>query len=119
MYKKNFVSLKSIFTGLEKSLLSRLKLTDSKLDSLTSGLLQIAESAKTTVGNVVKKVKIAEGMDLEQKTVPIGLLLVIFESRPDCLPQVSNYKEHYGYYVLIASVTALPQNDDKLIITVD
>ncbi|XP_042902316.1 delta-1-pyrroline-5-carboxylate synthase [Parasteatoda tepidariorum] len=79
----------SIASGLAAPLLSRLSLTSEKLDELADGLRQIAETTHNVVGKLLKKTKIAEGMELHQITVPIGVLLVIFESRPDCLPQIA------------------------------
>ncbi|XP_062491076.1 delta-1-pyrroline-5-carboxylate synthase isoform X2 [Pezoporus occidentalis] len=70
-------------------LLKRLSLSTSKLNSLAIGLRQIAASSQDSVGRVIRRTRIAKDLDLEQVTVPIGVLLVIFESRPDCLPQVS------------------------------
>lgn len=76
-------------SGLAAPLLSRLSLSPAKLRGLAAGLKQIADSSHQNVGRVLRKTKLADGLMLSQVTVPIGVLLVIFESRPDCLPQVS------------------------------
>ncbi|KAL4232285.1 hypothetical protein ACF0H5_009856 [Mactra antiquata] len=75
--------------GTSQSLISRLELTPAKLNTLSHGLKQIADSSLQTIGRVLQTTRISESMKLQKVTVPIGVLLVIFESRPDCLPQVA------------------------------
>ena len=76
--------------GITGALYSRLALTRGKLESLSTGLKQIADASLDNVGRVVRKTKVSDTLDLVQKTVPIGVLMVIFESRPDALPQVAS-----------------------------
>jgi len=76
--------------GLAPSLTNRLTITPSKLKSLSAGLHQIARDSEGIVGRVTRRTQLATGMELTQMTVPIGVLLVIFESRPDVLPQVAS-----------------------------
>ena len=75
---------------LSAPLQSRLKLTHTKLKNLRDGLHQLADGIirGDHVGQKIRKTLIGEGLFLEQQKVPIGVLLVIFESRPDCLIQV-------------------------------
>jgi len=70
------------------ALKKRLKLTDEKLATLAAGLRQIADLADP-LGVVKGKRELADGLELSQITVPIGVLMIIFESRPDSMPQIA------------------------------
>ena len=50
--------------------------------------MQIADNSLDNVGRVLRRTHISPTLEVVQKTVPIGVLMVIFESRPDALPQV-------------------------------
>ena len=85
--------------SLAAPLHSRLKLTHEKLVSLSSGLKQLATSVREDdcVKKTISKTLVGRGLTLTQQKVPIGVLLVIFESRPDCLIQVSMHNVTCGY----------------------
>lgn len=70
------------------ALQSRLQLSEAKLKTLVEGLNQIAE-VDEPIGKVLESLEVAPGLLLQKTSVPIGVLLVIFESRPDVLPQVA------------------------------
>ena len=75
-------------TGVDLNLKKRLKLNKEKIATLASGLRQLA-SLPDPLGVVKSKRELADGMELSQITVPFGVLMIIFESRPDSMPQIS------------------------------
>jgi delta-1-pyrroline-5-carboxylate synthetase len=79
---------------------SRLVLTPKKLASLADGIRQIAAMAEP-LGRRLRATELADGLELEQVTSPLGVLLVIFESRPDALPQIAALALRSGNAVLL------------------
>ena len=73
--------------GISRALLSRLKLSKSKLNSGIEGVRKVGDLADP-VHQVQIKRELSNGLILERKTVPIGVLGVIFESRPDAVMQI-------------------------------
>ena len=67
--------------GISNALLSRLKLSKEKLNSGIDGVRKVGDLADP-LDQVQVKRELSKGLILERKTVPIGVLGVIFESRP-------------------------------------
>ncbi len=86
--------------GLEPALLHRLGLSESKLQTLASGVDQLM-SADDPVGRTLRHTELDAGLRLRQVTSPIGVLLVIFESRPDAVIQIASLAMHTGNAVLL------------------
>jgi len=74
---------------LSDALMARLRLTTEKLESLADGIRTLSEMEEP-IGRVLRRTELAEGLRLRQVTSPLGVLLVVFESRPDALPQVAS-----------------------------
>jgi len=74
--------------GVANVLRTRLKLTEAKLATLAAGLRHIA-SKPDPLGVVKSRRELSDGLELSQVTVSIGVLMIIFESRPDSMPQIS------------------------------
>ncbi len=66
---------------------NRLGLDPSKLDSLADGLEQLAAMSEW-VGRVELRRELDAALVLERVTCPLGLLGVVFEARPDAVPQI-------------------------------
>lgn len=68
--------------GLGKALIDRLLLNDKRIKAMTEGLRTMV-SLKDPVGEVVGGWKRPNGMLIEKVRVPLGVIVIIYESRPD------------------------------------
>lgn len=75
-------------SGITKSLVARLTLKPGKVASLSKSVRILADMEEP-IGQILKRSQVAEGLILEKTTCPIGVLLIIFESRPDALVQIA------------------------------
>ncbi|GAX76379.1 hypothetical protein CEUSTIGMA_g3825.t1 [Chlamydomonas eustigma] len=82
------------------SLLQRLVLKPSKISLLAEGIRAIALQEEP-IGKLLTKTEVAEGLILDKVTAPIGVLLIIFEARPDALPQIASLAIRSGNGLLL------------------
>ena len=68
--------------GLEPAMVERLKLSDQALNTMATGLRQIA-AMPDPVGSIGPTTKRPNGMDVAQMRVPLGVIGIIYESRPN------------------------------------
>ena len=72
---------------LDASSYQRLKLDPQKVEEMARGLEAVA-SLKDPLGRIDLRRLLDDGLLLERLTVPLGVLAVIFESRPDAAVQI-------------------------------
>ncbi|TVQ87344.1 MAG: glutamate-5-semialdehyde dehydrogenase [Deltaproteobacteria bacterium] len=75
--------------SLAPALLARLRIDEARLRSLAEGIRTLADMPEP-VGRTVARRALGEGLELRQVTSPLGVLLIIFEARPDALPQIAS-----------------------------
>ena len=68
--------------GISSALLDRLELTDSRIDGMAKSLIEIA-NFKDPVGEILEGWKHPDGMQILKQRVPLGVIGMIFESRPN------------------------------------
>ncbi|OGG96498.1 MAG: glutamate-5-semialdehyde dehydrogenase [Candidatus Lambdaproteobacteria bacterium RIFOXYD2_FULL_50_16] len=73
---------------LSPALLARLKLTSAKIEQLSVYCEEVAK-LEDPVGQRQFAMELDKGMELERVSCPLGVLAVLFESRPEVVVQVS------------------------------
>eukprot|EP01018_Ginkgo_biloba_P034535 Gb_39696 [translate_table: standard] len=86
--------------GITKSMVSRLTLKPGKISALAKSIRVLADMDEP-IGQVLKRTELADGLILEKTTCPLGVLLVVFESRPDALVQIASLAIRTGNGLLL------------------
>ncbi|XP_020202258.1 delta-1-pyrroline-5-carboxylate synthase [Cajanus cajan] len=86
--------------GYEKSLVARLVLKPGKIASLANNMRIIA-NMEDPIGQILKRTELSDGLILEKTSSPLGVLLIVFESRPDALVQIASLAIRSGNGLLL------------------
>lgn len=79
---------------------SRLKLDENKMRDMVQGILDVAK-LEDPVNKTISKMELDDGLVLHKVTTPIGLIGVIFEARPDVVPQIAALSVKSGNAVIL------------------
>lgn len=68
--------------GTREAMIDRLTLTKERIDGIAEGVRQV-RSLADPIGEVVKMWKRPNGLEIGQKRVPMGVIAIIYEARPN------------------------------------
>lgn len=69
-------------SGLSQALLDRLKLTHERISAMASGMREVAKQEEV-IDNLISENTRPNGLVIQKVTVPIGVIGIIFEARPN------------------------------------
>ena len=73
---------RAVEKGVKESLVDRLRLTEDRIKGMSEGLLQVA-SLQDPIGEVTGMTLRPNGLQIGMKRVPLGVIGIIYESRPN------------------------------------
>ncbi len=101
IYRANEADLKrSDQENLEMPLMKRLKFDEGKLNGVVEGIRSLVE-LEDPIGKILMETELDDDLTLYRESCPIGVIGVIFESRPDALVQIASLCLKSGNAVLL------------------
>jgi glutamate-5-semialdehyde dehydrogenase len=86
--------------GVSPATLARLKLDEGKLEEMVEQVRSVA-ALPDPLGRVLDAIELDDGLNLTKISVPLGVLAVIFEARPDAVTQIAALAIKSGNAVLL------------------
>ena len=99
--------------NMPEGLQDRLKLSTERIDAMAAGLEEIA-LLPDPIGNVDKMWKRPNGLTIGQKRVPLGVVGVIYEARPNVTSDVFGLCFKTGNVVILKGGSAALHSNDEI-----
>lgn len=100
LISENQKDLKREKGKLSVALYQRLKLDEEKINQIVQGIRDLVKLSDP-VNSVLAETLLDDGLVLQKVSVPLGVVGVIFESRPDVMPQVLSLMLKSGNAVVL------------------
>ena len=91
---------------LNQSTYNRLKLDENKMRDMIQGIRDV-KKLEDPVNKKLWAMRMDTGLDLYRVSCPIGVIGVIFEARPDVIPQISSLAIKSGNAVILKQKSLL------------
>ena len=86
--------------GLKENLIKRLHLNENKLDGIINSILKIVK-LRDPIDSTLKEWKRPNGLNIKRVSIPIGVIGVIYESRPNVTSDVASLCFKSGNVVIL------------------
>jgi len=100
--------------GLSEALLDRLALDEKRIDAMAAGLRQVV-GLPDPVGEVVRGSTLPNGLQLKQVRVPMGVVGIIYEARPNVTVDAAGLCIKSGNAVLLRGSSSARSSNHALV----
>ncbi|MCY9530631.1 glutamate-5-semialdehyde dehydrogenase [Paenibacillus jamilae] len=100
--------------GTSDSLLDRLALNEARIEDMAEGLRQIAELTDP-VGDVLEKIDRPNGLHIEKIRVPLGVIGMIYEARPNVTVDAAGLCLKTGNAVVLRGGSSALESNKRIV----
>ncbi|BBX01710.1 gamma-glutamyl phosphate reductase [Mycolicibacterium moriokaense] len=100
--------------GTPEAMLDRLALNPQRIDGIAAGLRQVA-GLPDPIGEVLRGRTLPNGLQLRQQRVPLGVVGIVYEGRPNVTVDAFGLTLKSGNAVLLRGSSSAAQSNDALV----
>ncbi|CCQ16002.1 Gamma-glutamyl phosphate reductase (fragment), partial [Rhodococcus sp. AW25M09] len=100
--------------GTDEGLLDRLRLTASRIEGIAAGLRQVA-GLPDPIGEIIRGSTLANGLEIRQVRVPLGVVGMVYEARPNVTVDAFGLAFKSGNAVLLRGSSSAAQSNAALV----